>query len=229
LGTFLDDPLAVPTSVIHTLANQLGIGLLEGLQAYSTGEQRWQHAAEIRTHYGYIDITEHQVSFRLTRWLYSLCWTGTDQPSALFGRAVNWLVTHKVLLPGFSTLERYIASLRSRVETRLWQSLCRGISIEQQKRLENLLVVPDGHRSSPLDGLRTGPVRVSGPSLIQALNRLQSVRGLGIKLPTTHIPKTRLAALARYASTAKASAILRLPNPRRLATLGGRPKIGLPA
>lgn len=219
LGTFLEDPLAVPTSVIHTLANQLGVEAVDDLRAYSVGEQRWQYAAEIRTRYGYVEITERQVGFRLTRWLYSLCWTGTDRPSALFERATTWLVTHKVLLPGFSTLERYIASLRNRVETRLWQSLCRGISSEQQKRLENLLVVPDGNRSSPLDGLRIGPVRVSGPSLILALLRLQSVRELGIKLPTAHIPKTRLAALARYAGTAKASAILRLPNPRRLATL----------
>jgi Domain of unknown function (DUF4158) len=219
LGTFLDDPLAVPTSAIHTLANQLGVEVVDDLRAYSVGEQRWQHAAEIRTRYGYVEITEHQFGFRLTRWLYSLCWTGTDRPSVLFERAITWLVTHKVLLPGCSTLERYIASLRSRVENRLRRSLGRGISSEQQARLENLLVVPEGNRNSLLDRLRTGPVMISGPSLVQALRRLHSVRELCIKLPTAHIPTTRLAALARYASTAKASAILRLPNPRRLAML----------
>jgi TnpA family transposase len=37
LGTFLDDPLAVPTSVIHTLANQLGIEVVGDLRAYSMG------------------------------------------------------------------------------------------------------------------------------------------------------------------------------------------------
>ena len=219
LGTFLDDPLAVPASVIHTLANQLGVEAVDDLRAYSVGEQRWQHAAEIRTRYGYVEITERQVGFRLTRWLYSLCWTGTERPSVLFERAITWLVTHKVLLPGCSTLERYIASLRSRVENRLWRSLGRGISSEQQARLENLLVIPEGSRNSLLDRLRTGPVRISGLSLVQALLRLQSVRELGIKLPTVHIPMSRLAALARYASTAKVSAILRLPSPRRLAML----------
>jgi hypothetical protein len=137
----------------------------------------------------------------------------------LFERATTWLVTHKVLLPGYSTLERYIASLRNRVEKRLWRSLCRGISSEQQERLEKLLVIADGSRNSLLDRLRTGPVMISGPSLVQALLRLLSVRELCIKLPTAHIPTTRLAALARYASTAKVSAILRLPPQRRLATL----------
>ncbi len=219
LGTFLKDPLSVPDLVIHTLAQQLGIEVRTSLVAYSSGEQRWQHAAEIRTLYGYVEITEHIIGFRLTRWLYSLCWTGTDRPSVLFERAITWLVTHKVLLPGYSTLERYIASLRNRVEKRLWRSVCRGISSEQQESLEKLLVIAEGHRNSLLDRLRTGPVMISGPSLVQALLRLHSVRELGINLPTARIPTTRLAALARYASTAKVSAILRLPPQRRLATL----------
>lgn len=220
LGTFLEDPLAVPAPVRHTLAKQLDIMSVDGTQAYRVGEQRWQHAAEIRARYGYVEITEPQAGFRLTRWLYALCWTGTDRPSALFERATTWLVTHKVLLPGCSTLERYVARLRSRVEERLWRSLARGISSEQQAKLESMLVVASGNHKSQLDHLRTGPVMVSGPALVLALLRLQSVRELGITLPASaRIPATRVAALARFAGAAKARAILRLPNPRRLATL----------
>ena len=164
--------------------------------------------------------TERRVGFRLTRWLYALCWTGSDRPSVLFERAITWLITHKVLLPGCSTLERYIARLRSRVEERLWRTLGQGISGEQLDRLESLLLVPVGSRSSQLDRLRTGPVMVSSRSLVLALTRLHSVRELGIRLPAAaRIPATRVAALARFAGAAKVGAILRLPNPRRLATL----------
>ena len=220
LGTFLESPLAVPAPVLHTLAKQLRIKTVDDAKAYSTGEQRWQHATEIQTHYGYVEITERRIGFRLTRWLYALCWTGTDRPTVLFERTVTWLVTHKVLLPGCSTLERYIAHLRSRVEERLWHSLGRGISSEQQGKLESLLLVPTGSRSSPLDQLRKGPVMVSSRSLVVALMRLHSVRELGIRLPAAaRIPATRVAALARFAGAAKVSGILRLPNPRRLATL----------
>lgn len=61
---------------------------------------------------------------------------------------------------------------------------------------------------------------ISTRSLVHALLRLHAVRKLGIKLPAAaRIPATRVAALARFAGAAKASAILRLPNPRRLATL----------
>ncbi len=220
LGTFLDDSLDVPKSVLHTLTKQLSIKATDGVGAYIVSRQRLQHAAEIRGHYGYVEITERRIGFRLTRWLYALCWTGTDRPSVLFERAATWLVTHKALLPGATTLERYIARLRARVEERLWRSLGRGISSGQQARLESLLAVPMGSRNSALDRLRTGPVTVSSPALVHALQRLHAVRELGIKLPATvHIPATRVAALARFAGAAKASAILRLPNPRRLATL----------
>jgi len=222
LGAFLEDPLAVPLVVLHTLAKQLHIQFetMDGLPAYRVGEQRWEHAAEIRDRYDYVEITERRVGWRLTRWLYALCWTGTDRPSVLFERATTWLVMHKVLLPGCSTLERYIARLRNRVEERLWRWLGRGISRDKQTRLEGLLEVPVGSRRSPLDRLRTGPVTISSRSLVLALRRLQEVRALGIQVPTaTRIPATRVAALARFAGAAKVSAILRLPKRRRLATL----------
>jgi len=48
-------------------------------------------------------------------------------------------------------LERYVARLRSRVEERFWRSLGRGVSDAQQMRLESLLTVSDGSRTSLLD------------------------------------------------------------------------------
>src|SRR5271157_5494449 len=164
LGTFLDDPAAVPSSVLETLSRQLGVTTGDGLQTYWSSKQRWEHITKIREHYGYSDLTEPRVGFRLTRWLYGLCWTGTERPSKLFERATAWLLAHKILLPGSSTLERFVVRLRSRVETRLWRLLGRGITAEQRKRLEQLLIVPEGSRGSWLDELRSGPTRVSGPA-----------------------------------------------------------------
>ena len=135
-------------------------------------------------------------------------------------RATAWLLAHKILLPGSSTLERFVVRLRSRVETRLWRLLGRGITAEQRKRLEQLLIVPEGSRGSWLDELRSGPTRVSGPALRAAIERLKSVRELGITLPAAaRIPQSRIAALARFASRAKVTLITRMPPTRRLATL----------
>jgi len=219
LGAFLEDPVEVPGAVLQTLARQLRIANLDQLHRYRSADQRWEHTAEIRSRYGYCDWVEPAVGFRLCRWLYALCWTGTERPGVLFDRAMAWLLAHKVLLPGCTTLERFIARLRNRVEDRLWKRLGRGITDEQQTHLEDLLTAPTEGRSSWLDKLRSGPVSVSGPALVRAIRRLQTVRDLGIRLPSTGVPPSRLASLARFAGAAKVTAISRLPPQRRLATL----------
>ena len=219
LGTFLENPLEVPDVVMQTLARQLQVSNLDQLPLYLDTKQRWEHAAEIRSLYGFRDWTEPMIGFRLTRWLYALCWTGTSQPLALFDRATSWLLANKVILPGCTTLERFVARLRSRVEDQLWERLCRGITEEHRTRLENLLKIPPEGRGSWLDRLRSGPVRASGRSLSRAIHRLKTVRDLDIQLSETGIPPTRLASIARFAATAKVTAISRLPPLRRLATL----------
>jgi TnpA family transposase len=220
LGTFLDNPTFIPGEVLQTLTRQLNIMDADCLKEYQEPRQHRKHALEISTRYGYHDFSDIIVGFRLSRWLYALCWTGTERPSTLFERAKTWLLTQKVLLPGISVLERFVAKLRSRVEARLWNMLARSVNADQRKRLENLLNVPEGSRTSLLDQLRSGPFRISAPALSRAIERLQSVRELGVSLPSVQeIPFGRIASLARFATRAKVSVIARLPQPRRLATL----------
>jgi uncharacterized protein DUF4158 len=220
VGTFLEDPTAVPRAVLATMSRQLGIDPTTDLTGYRDGKWRFAHAAQIRTDHAYRDFADRTAGFGLTRWLYAQCWTGTERPSTLFDRATTWMLAHKVLLPGATQLERFVATLRQRVEMRLWRVLASGMSQPQQSRLEDLLRVPDGARSSALDTLRTGPAMVSGPALVRALERLHTVRSLGIAVPAAAaIAPTRIAALARFADKAKASAVARLPALRRAATL----------
>src|SRR4051812_44108134 len=95
------------------MARQLGESSAPCLDAYRDGRQRWRHALAIREHYGFRNLEEDTAAgFRLTRWLYVLCWTGDDRPGLLFDRATTWLLAHKVLLPGITTLERLISRVR---------------------------------------------------------------------------------------------------------------------
>lgn len=220
LGTFLEDPTAVPQSVLRNLATQLNIvEFADCIGTYRATRQRWQHTVEIRARLGYREFVDTGNQFRLGRWLSSLCWTGTDRPSVLFEHANSWLIGHKVLLPGVTVLERFVAEVRSRMEARLWRTLTRDVTEAQHQRLDELLMPVEGSRQSWLDRLRKGPVRVSAPALVQALLRIETIRNLGIKLPDTKVPPSRIAGLARFASIAKVSAVARLPDARRTATL----------
>lgn len=219
LGAFLDDPTAVPGPVVQSVAKQIGVSDSSCLDAYKKTEQRWRHTSEIRQRHSYLEFQARGVQFRLGRRLCAQCWTGTDRPSVLFEQARGWLFEHKVLLPGVSTLERFVAEVRSRMERRLWRLLVRDVTAEHQQRLDGLLKVAPNNRLTLLEMLRKGPVRTSAPALVQALERIESIRELGIKLPISHVPPGRIAVLARFANAARIQAIARLPELRRMATL----------
>jgi hypothetical protein len=144
LGAFLDDPAQTPPAVITAMARQLGESSAPCLDAYRDGRQRWRHALAIREHYGFRNLEEDTAAgFRLTRWLYVLCWTGDDRPGLLFDRATTWLLAHKVLLPGITTLERLISRVRYRATLRLWHRLTYALSDEQRQKLVALVTSDD--------------------------------------------------------------------------------------
>jgi len=67
LGTFLEDPQTIPAGVVNNVAHQLAIDNPSCHAQYCVGEQRWEHAAEIRQRCGYQDFSAWRVQFRLNR------------------------------------------------------------------------------------------------------------------------------------------------------------------
>ena len=124
LGTFLDDPTRAPAAVVTTMARQLGEARRRAWTPTATAGSAGAMPRPIRDRYGFRDLEgDAAAGFRLTRWLYVLCWTGDDRPGLLFDRATTWLLAHKVLLPGITTLERLISRVRHRATVRLWHRL----------------------------------------------------------------------------------------------------------
>jgi TnpA family transposase len=220
LGAFLPDPTAVPSIVVAHVAAQLDIAVVSCLPGYLEREQtRHAHRAEIRAAYGYEEFGPPW-SFRLTRWLYLGAWLGNERPSLLFDHATAWLIEHKVLLPGVTTLTRVVARIRERTARQLWRRLSALPAEKQRDQLEKLLVVHRGTRVSRLDSLRRGPTKASAPSLLETLQRYRTLKDPGIgKLDLSTIPPVRIKALARHASTAWAPTIARMTPQRRIATL----------
>ena len=221
LGTLLEEPARAPASAVRFAADQLAItGSAELMTVYANSAGRWRHGPRIRERYGYRAFADFGIAFRLNRFLYALCWTGADRPSALFDRAAAWLLEAKVLLPGLSVLERTVARVRTRASSHLHRLLIEAMTPEQRERLDELVAVPDGGRQSPLDRLRDGPYIQSGREISRALTRLEEVRAITNGLPQTdRLPPGKMVALARFAAAAKAQAVARLPNDRRAATL----------
>lgn len=219
LGTFLADPLDVPTEVVDYVAGQLGIDDPSCVKAYSQREPTHrEHAGEIQLVHGYRDFGDIGDDF--TAWLDARAWTTGDGPKALFDSSIGWLIERKVLLPGVTTLVRVVGRVRAGATQRIWETLHGLLTPEQVVALDHLLEVTGDSRTSELERLRRGPVRASGPQMEWSLDRAAEIAELGFSnLDVSAIPPRRLAELARYGLDGEANLLRRHPPPRRLATV----------
>ncbi len=114
LGTFLADPLDVPTAVTAYVAGQLEIADPSCVKAYLEREKtRFEHQWVIAEEYGWRSFAD--VEAELTKWVEDRAWTTGDGPGAISDAAVLWLRERRVLLPGVTTLARLVARVRDEV------------------------------------------------------------------------------------------------------------------
>jgi hypothetical protein len=224
VGRFLEDPLDVPWLAVEFLAEELEIGDASCVKKYVQRPQTpYEHAWEIRDRYGYRSFDDQGCAEAFARFLDGRAWTHAEGPVALFEQATGWLRRNRVLLPGVTVLARQVAAARETAEVRLYAALAaaaRSADPSLPERLANLLRVPDGSRFSELERLRRAPRRSSGPEMVKALQRAEQLAALGVgRVGVDDIPANRLQVLARTGLGSKASALARLGEPKRAATL----------
>jgi len=221
LGTFLSDLTLIPANVQAFVALQLSINdvgiLIEYAQRDTT---KREHKALIRKHYGYNELKDSSSAFRLNRLLYTRAWISNERPSLMFDFATAWLTQNKILLPGASTLSRLVIEIRSRATNQLCRRLSSLPTSEQKEKLETILEVVDGNRSSRFDLYRKGPTTISGSAFNAAVERYQELQNFGLQsLDFSRIPPVRLKNLARHAGIISMHKISRMPEEKRIAIL----------
>jgi len=122
LGTFLPDPLDVPTAVLERLAGQLQIADPSCVKRYT--ERRttpFEHREEIKAAYGLREFAEAEAEF--AQWARSRAWNTVQGPKTIFADGMRWLRFNAVLLPGVTTLARLVARVRDEVTEDLYATL----------------------------------------------------------------------------------------------------------
>ena len=219
IGTFPSETTTVPPVVLDALARQLAETPAVSLDDYWNGRQRWRHVALIRERYGFRDFADASYErFRLTRWLYALCWAGDDRPGLLIERAVAWLLAEQVLLPGVSTLERFCAHVRARVHEQRWRRMAGAFDTEQSAHIARLFDSGDG--PALIEELRCAPRRLAPGEFMTHLERIDAIRAAGLApKDAPDAPDAVIERLAHAARKIRPAALARLPEPRRSATL----------
>ena len=221
LGDFLSKSQwdAVPANAVQYVATQLGLEPVHWQKYLGHRQTVYEHQELIRQHYAYRDFHHPKERFITIRWLFTRTWLHDESPSRLFDLLILRLKERKVLLPGITTLEELINHIRDQVSQRIWARLNRQLSDEQRQRLQ-ILVTGGSKEQTPLDRLRQGPVDISAAALQVALERIKSLRQMGVSpFDISWLAPDRLKKLARHAGLSKADALDRLSAPRKWATL----------
>jgi TnpA family transposase len=225
VGLFLDDPLAVPWSVVEHLAEQLEIEDVSCVKEYAERlKTAYEHAWEIRDAYGYHPYEDHGQGRKFRAFLHGRAWTAhAEGPKALFDHAVGWLRRHRVLLPGVSVLARQVAEVRAIADKRLHTTVAKEVRRADAALPGDLvatLKTPEGKRYSELERMRRPPTRTTGTAMKGALQRVDDIAAFQLgKVKLDKIPPNRLSALARYGLGTKAAKLERTSEPKRTAML----------
>jgi TnpA family transposase len=220
LGRFLENPADVPATVLGWTIREIGVGAATTFAGYGDGEARWEHQAEIRRAYGYRPFGDHGAEDDLALWLRARAWVSAESHRVLFMRAAEHLTARRILLPGYSTLWRLVASACEHADARGFAMLADTPTGEQRERLAALLHTPSGRRLSVLERLRRPEVEPTIGGLISGLARVQELRELADGLGGLDaLPVARLRALMVDAERCRAADIAKMSDARRIATL----------
>lgn len=221
LGRFLPDPLEVPWEIVERLAGQVDVEDPSCLKQYAQRlPTQHEHAREITSVYGYRTFEDTGAQQEFRTFLAARAWTTTEGPRKLFERAATWLLRHKVLLPGITTLAKRVAEIRDEQTQRLYTAVGALVSPEQAGELEQLVQTGEGARLSELERLRRPPTDNTPTELTRQVERLSELRAFALaEVDVSQIPPNRLWHLARYGLGSKASTIRGLSPARKTATL----------
>lgn len=133
--------------------------------------------------------------------------------------ALEELVRAGLELPGFSTLDRMAASVRTRVESEICARIAERVG-PARDRLVGLLIVPDGERRSPFDQVKEPGRRATWSRFRQHGERVDLVDGFGDAARWVEgVAAAKVSAFAEQARVLSVGEMLDVAEPRRTALL----------
>ena len=149
-----DIPIAVQTFVCERL--QVSVDVLPIIE---TERSRYRYRAAIRA---YLDIRPYSGNGEaIVDEAVGVAVETMSDPADLINVALEQLHNQGVELPGFSLIERRVATLRSQAHQEMYERILAQLSVDQQAALDKLLTVPEKKRLSNFTRLKETPGNVT--------------------------------------------------------------------
>jgi TnpA family transposase len=207
-----------PADMLAFIAAQIGCDPAEFAAYAHRNETRWEHLGELQT---YLDVRPfRREDTRAVAHIAIEQANGSDRGDAIVSAMIAYLREQGVLLPSSSELERVALAARAIARKRAHKSLVEGLPQHTIVALEALLAVVDEQGRTTLTWLREWPESPRQKNLAGLVERLQSVRKLGVEQDRDRrIHQARYAAIARETTVLSAQHLSRFDTSRRLAAL----------
>lgn len=207
-----------PADLLAFIADQLGIQP-ESLNEYARREEtRWEHLGELQ---GYLGVRPfRRADYRATAKVAMDEAIGSDRGDGIVAAMIGDLRERGILLPAPTVLERIGLAARARARKQAHQNLVAGLAPATIAGLEALIAVGDDQDRTPLAWLREWPEAPTQKNLVGIVERLQTIRNLGVGPDREQrIHRARYAAIARETTILSAQHLSRFDASRRLASL----------
>ena len=221
LGTFLDDPTAIPPIVIQTLETQLNLQNVDLKRYRISDDARLDHRKLILEHLGCREF-EGAPFIGVTRMLFARLTVSNEPTSVLVDAITRELEGRNVVLPSITRILLLIGRTRKAVNRRLYSQITARLSERQSQRLDQLFHKPreKGAIRTFLELLRTQPMHSSSITLQQALTRIERIREVGVvSINLDDIATNKLEPILRHGLIIRAADLEKYSLSRRLATL----------
>ena len=188
----------LPAKALAALCQQLDLVAPSGELDPLPDRTSRQHAQRAREHLGWRTYTA-EMEPSLKAWLKSLA-AEHDHGSPLLAALLRHLYQEKIVRPGLTQLERLVETVRDLVKVEVAQVIDSQLSSAQKQQLDHLVTVPAGEVQSLLQGLKQTPGRASGPELLTVLERIDTIRAMGLeRIDLSQVHPNRIKLLAQRA------------------------------
>jgi TnpA family transposase len=205
-------------ALVERLVKQLGISAESWDQYAARPQTRVEHFAELQT---WLKLRTFDLS-DYRRWAVTLADLAqrTDRGFALAEAIVAGLRGESIVVPSVEVIERICAEALTHGTRRMHTRLIEPVSAASLAALDQLLVVAGGAQLSRLSWLRQPSGTPRARHILTHLERLKTVRAIGIPPDTGHaVHSGRLAKLAREGGQMTSQHLRDLEPTRRHATL----------
>jgi TnpA family transposase len=207
-----------PPDMLDFVASQVGSEAKAFAGYAQRDETRWEHLGELQNYLGVRPFQRHD--YRATAKVALDEAIGSDRGEAIVAAQIGHLRRHGILLPAATILERIGLAARARARKQAHKNLVEGLEHKTIAGLEALIAVENDQDRTPLAWVREWPEAPSQRNLAGVVERLQTIRNLGVGADREQrIHRARYAAIARETAILSAQHLSRFDAPRRLATL----------